>query len=300
MLADGSGAILARGTGGPANLQQTPLPKLEYSLREAYESALENASLRPREFEAVCAGFAGAGRADARETARRLLAQMVPTRHLFVVGDMEVALEAAVGAGRGIVLIAGTGSIAYGRNDLGQQARAGGWGPVLGDEGSAFDIGRRALEAALRAQDGCGPATMLDTALRTHFLLHGAAQLPVLLTGKEAPERVASLLPIVVRIAEQGDSVAEEILLAAGSALAELAASVLRALRLEATPTQVATGGGVFSGSPQVAAQVRRRLREMVPEAQVKPLTTSPAEGAVRLAQRLWLQQRGVTPTAQR
>ncbi len=300
VLADGSGAILARGSGGPANLQRMPLPRLEQSLREAYESALGKASLHVRELEAVCAGFAGAGRADARETARRLLAQLLSTRYLFVVGDMEVALEAAVGAGRGVVLIAGTGSIAYGRNDLGQQARAGGWGPVLSDEGSAFDIGRRALAVALRAQDGSGPATMLNTALRTLFFLNETAQLTPLFTGKEAPERIASLFPVVVKIAEQGDSAAGEILLAAGNALAELAVSVLQALRLEATPTRIALSGGVFSGSPQVAAQVRRRLQELAPEAQVEPLTTSPAEGAVRLAQRLWLQQRGASLTAQR
>jgi len=300
VLADSSGAILGRGTGGPANLQRTPLPRLEQSLREAYESALSSADRRAGEFAAVCAGFAGAGRTEARETARHLLAQLIPTQQLFVVGDMEVALEAAVGAGCGVILIAGTGSIAYGRNHLGQQARAGGLGPVLGDVGSAFDIGRRALEAALRARDDCRPTTLLDPALRTHFLLNGASQLAALLAGREAPERVASLLPVVVRIAEQGDSVAQEILLAAGDALAELAVSVLRALRLETTPALVVMSGGVFSSSPQVATQVRRRLQELVPAAEVKPLTISPAEGAVRLAQRLWLQGRTAAPIAQR
>lgn len=292
VLADASGTPLARGMGGPANLRRTPLATLETSLETAFANTLRNAGLRTAEFDAVCAGFAGAGQVEARQTARQILIKLTSPRHLFIVGDMEVALEAAVGAGRGVVLVAGTGSIAYGRNDLGQQARAGGQGPRGSDEGSACDIGRRALEAILAAPENHEGVTRLETALREHLKLPDRRALAELLADPDADVRLAVLLPVVIEVARRGDQVASNILLAAGDALAELARSVLQALHLEATPTCISTCGGVFTASPEVAQRLQRRLRAWAPHAQVEPLATAPAEGAARLARRLWLQQR--------
>ncbi|MFQ5816449.1 MAG: BadF/BadG/BcrA/BcrD ATPase family protein [Terriglobia bacterium] len=290
VLADASGAVLAHGTGGPANLRRTPLATLQNSLETAVADALRNAGLRRANFEAVCAGFAGAGQVEARQTARQILLQLTSPRYLFIVGDMEVALEAAVGAGRGVVVLAGTGSIAYGRNDLGQQARAGGQGPKGSDEGSAFDIGRRALEAVLGVHENHEGMVPLETALREHLKLPARRALAGLLADPEASVRLAALLPVVVEVARRGDLVAQNILFTAGDALAQLTRRVLHALHLEATPTRIATCGGVFTASQEVSQRVQHRLRTWAPQAQVEPLTTAPAEGAVRLAQRLWLQ----------
>jgi N-acetylglucosamine kinase-like BadF-type ATPase len=299
-LADASGTLLARGIGGPANLRRTPPAIIEESLGMALTHALRTAGLHGAEFEAVCGGFAGASRPDARELARHILFALTSSRHLFIVGDMEVALEAAVGAGSGVVLIAGTGSVAYGRNDFGQQARAGGKGPWGSDEGSAVDIGRRALEAVLRAREGRERTTALEPALRGRFDVTRREERAQLLASPEAIARVAALMPEVVEVARQGDDVAREVLLAAGDALAQLALTVMQALRLENTAARVAISGGVFAVSTEVAEEVRRRLREWAPHAQVEPLGMTPAEGAVRLAQRLWLQRRVGLPVVSR
>lgn len=296
VLADASGVILSHGSGGGANLGRTPLATLEASLAAALAGALHHVGLRTARFEAVCAGFAGAGQPEPREVARRILSALASPRHLFIVGDMEVALEAAVGPGPGVVVIAGTGSIAYGRNALGQQARAGGRGPVVSDEGSAGDIGRRALEAVLRAQDGEERVQALEAAVRAQLKLSDRRGLSGILAHPDSSQHLAALLPTVVEVARSGDQLSNDILLVAGDVLAQLALHVLRTLRLEATPARVATCGGVFAASREVSEQVHRRLRAWAPQAQVASLATPPAEGAVRLAQRLWLQQRAALP----
>lgn len=299
VLADASGAVVGRGRGGPANLRRTPPAILAESLRQAFTSALVSAGLQRAELEAACAGMAGASDVEGRQTVRRILLELTGTRLLFVVGDMEVALEAAVGAGRGVVLIAGTGSIAYGRNDCGQQARAGGRGPETSDEGSAVDIGRRALAAVLRAHQGSEFRTALESSVRNFLQLRDASAIASAITQVDN-DQLAALLPVVLEAARGGDPVARDILRAAGDALAQLVETVLGILRLEAAPTRIATTGGVFAASPEIAQQVVRRLRERVPHAQVEPLATAPAEGAVRLAQRLWLQQRASLPVGLR
>lgn len=291
VLADSSGMILARGAGGPANLRRTPAAILQESLRAAVMTALHNASLPAIELEAVCAGFAGAGRADARAPARRMLAELTHARHLFIVGDMEVALEAAVGAGRGVILVAGTGSIAYGRNDFGRQARAGGHGPERSDEGSATDSGRRAVEVAVEAGRKSTHASPLARALCEQLGLANTEDLKPLVRGHQGNADWAALFPAVVSAARQGDAEALAVLHAAGDALAGLAQKVLQVLELKETDTLVAVTGGVFSGSAEVFHQVEQRLRVWSPLIRVALLSRTPAEGAVLLAQRLWLQE---------
>lgn len=277
VLADEAGAVLARATTAGANLRRVTPAELRATLRDGVEKLRRTAALPSLAFEAVCAGFAGAGDSQARAMAREVLADLLHPRWLYVVGDMEVALEAAVGAGRGVVLVAGTGSVAYGRNDLGQQARAGGEGPEAGDAGSGYDIGRRALDAARRA---CSrePQTILARMLRESL-------------ETQAIEEIAALVPHVVEAARAGDPTARGILAQAGTALAGLAVTVLRELNLLDTEVRVATTGGVFAASAEVFARVREELGAAAPRATVEPLRVAPAEGAVRLGQRLWLQE---------
>jgi len=286
VLADESGAVLARAAGAGSNLRRATPEELRGVIGGCLEDVRRTAGMKALSLEAVGAGFAGASDSGARAKAREVLAALLQPRCLYVVGDMEVALEAAVGAGRGVVLIAGTGSIAYGRNDLGQQARAGGRGPLVGDEGSGFDIGRAAVEAAQH-----GPATVLSEALPPAR----GADTPEKLAAWLAPERaaeLASLVPVVARAARCGDAVAAKILEQAGAALAELALEVLRRLDLVGAEVRVAASGGVFKESPEVLARVQAELLKTAPRAHVELLAVSPAEGAVRLAQRLWLQER--------
>ena len=275
VLADESGAVMARSIGDGANLRRTSATELRTTLSQCLEALRQQASLARLECDAVCAGFAGAGIAEARIKAEEVLRKLLQPKLLVVVGDMEVALEAAVGAGPGVVLIAGTGSIAFGRNGAGKTARAGGKGFDEGDEGSGYDIGRRALEAS---------KLYPDSPLANMVAQAGP-------TAGASPTELANLVPAVTRAARRGDEVAREILMKAASDLAELAVGVLRDLDLLGAAVEVATSGGVFAESDEVHAQVRSNILAAAPWARIDLLRVSPAEGAVRMAQRRWLEQ---------
>ena len=274
-LADEAGVVVARATGAGANLRRVSPAELRATLADCFEQLRRTASLPGLAVEVICAGFAGGGDSEGRERARQVLAELLRPRFLYVVGDMEVALEAAVGAGPGVVLIAGTGSIAYGRNGSGQHARAGGLGPDVGDEGSAYDIGRRAL---LAFEKGGAP--------RLRRLIEQAK-----LSTPPTVAEVAGLMPEMLRAAREGDPAAREIVEQAAAALAGLALAVLGELSLLASEVTVATSGGVFAASEEIFAQVRARILQEAPRADIEPLRVAPAEGAVRLAQRRWLEE---------
>ena len=291
-LADEGGEVLARATGPGANLRRTTPDELRRALAACFDSLRATAGLTELLPEVVCAGFAGASDPAAQATAREVLDDLLHPRALYVVGDMEVALEAAVGPGTGVVLIAGTGSIAFGRNAAGKTARAGGEGArrtasgeLTGDAGSGFDIGRRAIEAIQQT----------ETILTEAMLAVTDAETPDELQSWLAPERaseLASLVPLVTRAARRGDPVAREILEQAGAALAGLAERVLLDLDATKADFRLYTIGGVCAESPEVLRSLRATLTRSAPRAVVERLETSPADGAVRLGQRLWLAER--------
>jgi glucosamine kinase len=290
VLVDDAGAVLARALGEGANLGRVSRDDLRGNLGACAEKLRQATGLREIAPEVVCAGLAGASAAAAREMARQVLEALFRPRRVYVVGDMEVALEAAVGAGPGVVLVAGTGSIAYGRNRSGRCARAGGQGPDKGDEGSGYDIGRRAVEAAQRALLEGQPRTALAGVLPQALSAEGAEGLADWLSPEKATE-LASLVPVVVMAARHGDEEAGTILAHAGESLAALAVEVLRELDLVGAQPRVATHGGVFAACEELLADVRARILAAAPDAVVEPLSVTPGYGAVQLAQRRWAEE---------
>jgi N-acetylglucosamine kinase-like BadF-type ATPase len=161
VLLDPNGAAVGEGRSGPANPLRCGYDVAFSSLREAAAGAIAAAGIRLADITGVCAGIAGAGRSSVVLRIMEFLAQEFPLALTQVATDYEIALEAAAGTGPGVVLIAGTGSVAYGRNAAGEAVRAGGYGPWIGDEGSAFEIGRRAVSAVARVRDGDAQVTAL-------------------------------------------------------------------------------------------------------------------------------------------
>jgi N-acetylglucosamine kinase-like BadF-type ATPase len=206
--------------------------------------ACQAAGLEPAgvAFEAACLGFSGGP-----EDKQPILAELLRTRQLIVTTDALIALAGATAGQPGIITIAGTGSIAFGRNAAGRAARAGGWGYIFGDEGGGFDIARQALRAALRQEEGWGTATVLHRvlldatgALSANDLLHR------FYTTEWPRDRVATLAKLVDEAARAGDAVAAGILENAAQQLAALAAMVRRQLFEPAEPARVAYIGGLF------------------------------------------------------
>ncbi len=194
-------------------------------LRVAGGGARRTGSAKPR-FRAACLGMSGGP-----DDKAALLAELIDTAHLVVTHDAAIALAGATAGEPGIITIAGTGSMAFGKNARGETARAGGWGYVFGDEGGAFDVVRQALRAVLREHEGWGGRTALTPALLEATGAPDAnAMLHLFYTPEWPRSRVAGLAKTVHRIAEEGDPAAREVLQRGAQQLALLAASVRRQL----------------------------------------------------------------------
>jgi N-acetylglucosamine kinase-like BadF-type ATPase len=256
------------------------------SLREAAAGAIAAGKIRLGEITGVCAGLAGAGR---RSVVRRMivfLSEEFPAALTQVATDYEVALESAVGSATGVVLIAGTGSVAYGRNAAGETARAGGYGPLLGDEGSAFEIGRRAVAAVARSRDMDAPVTVMAE------MISAALDCPdwddLMLRIMKNPDDVfPKLFPVVAAAANSEDSAAKEIMFASAIGLGNLAMIVIRRLGMKGQQFPLVKCGGVFGRCHMLDSLLDSVLASGALRAKISRLEISPAVGAARMAARL-------------
>lgn len=284
LIGDENGQVIGEGRAGPCNHVGAGERRAKFfaAVGESVNAAAAQAGIPENfVFSAVCAGFSG-GASDKSP----LLPELVRAERYVVTHDAHIALVGATGGEPGVIVIAGTGSIAFGRNAAGATARAGGWGYVFGDEGSAFDIVRQALRAILRQEEGWGPPTTLRESL---LAATGASCADELLhlcyTDRFPRERAAALAPLVDEAARTGDRVAGEILAAAAQSLAAIAAAVREQLFGSGEPVNLYYSGGVFESLP-----LRARftiLAEMDGRTRVSAPRHSPAYGALLEANRV-------------
>lgn len=282
LLADAKGHILSEGRAGAANLHTEGELEVEKILHTVIDRATDG---REVTLGAVCLGIAGVDREDDARIIRGIMRRMGYRSNTVIVNDALIALVAGAGANPGVVVIAGTGSIAYGVSQHGVAARSGGWGPTLGDEGSGYWVGRRALAAVMRDADGRGPRTDLTPLVLRHFSLpHPQALVAVIYHQPHERRSIASLAAVVDRAREDGDPVAIDIMTRAADELAMAAASVINRLDMRGEQFPILLAGGMLRESAWLAAEVRRRMAEVAPRGAVALLTEEPAIGAVRLA----------------
>jgi N-acetylglucosamine kinase-like BadF-type ATPase len=211
------------------------------------------------------------------------LRKAIPARHHLLVTDMAIALEAALGNATGMIVVSGTGSIAYARDQRGKTLRAGGWGALYDDPGSGYDVGRKAIIAALRDFDGRGPRTVLTRRICRALKLSDITQIVLKELG---PKQVAALFPLVAEAARQGDRVARSLSAQAACDLAQLALALAPRLGRRGT-LPVVCAGGVFRSSPTLRRSFARGLRQRLPYARVRLLEREPVEGALDMARKL-------------
>jgi len=282
VLADDRGATVGEARGPGANLQGAGEAGVERVLRAVVDQALGGRGIVPA---AICLGIAGVDRRDEARAATAILGRISASSRALVVNDALIALVAGVDDAPGIVVIAGTGSIVYGRNAANLAARAGGWGHILGDEGSGYWIGREALAAVVRAADGRGPSTRLTADALAHFRLGDVTGLVRIVYDRVLPRRsVAAFGPIVQQACREGDAVALWILERAAGELAAAAKAVATRLEMRGDAFTFVLAGGVFRVVPWLVTELERRLVEVAPRAHVRLLDREPAAGAVRLA----------------
>lgn len=281
LLADTDGLIVGEGRAGAANLQTEGELEVEKTLHSVIDQATEGR----HQPAAVCLGIAGVDREDDARIIRGIMRRLGFRANTLIVNDALIALVAGAGASPGLVLISGTGSIAYGVSHHGLAARAGGWGPTLGDEGSGYWIGRRALAAVMRDVDGRGPRTILTASVLQHFSLPRPEMLVAEIYHQPQGRRaIAALGKVVDRARADGDLVARDIMMHAAGELTLAAESVITRLEMRGEQFPILLAGGMLKESVWLASEVRYRLAEVAPRGHVAPLTHEPAIGAVRLA----------------
>jgi N-acetylglucosamine kinase-like BadF-type ATPase len=282
-------SLLATITAGPSNITRVGEARARESLHHAIREACAAANIDPRRLQRACIGVAGAGRAEIADAVRKIAAEIIPCE-IEVVGDMGIALAAAFGAGPGVIVIAGTGSIAYGRDAKGKTARAGGWGFAISDEGSAHWIGRAAVAKLLRAVDQGDPAAK-DQSVREQSRLSHELSAVWNLTSIEQLARAgnsaadfAALFPAVLAAADAGDILARDVLAQAGGELAQLAELVLRRLFADGDGAHVATIGGVFRYSETVREVFCSEVSKLNRRVEVNQRVVDPVAGALEMA----------------
>src|SRR5580658_1684722 len=276
VLMDGSGAVLARSQAGPSNPLRVGFGAALIAIREAARQAVAQAALPgSSSAAALCVGLAGSGPSESARKIRALLAAEFPQSMILICTDLDLALEAA-GPGPAIVLIAGTGSAATGRNARKESGRAGGYGSQIGDEGTALDslLGLRLLREL-----GCADWSEVKARAQA--------------ASDEVFPRLFSVVATVADWLETPSETSAEtaarkeargILRAAAFDLASLAENLAERLHLREARFVVAKTGGMMGRSKYLESQIDERLRNAFPLAEIRSLRVSPAEAAARLA----------------
>jgi glucosamine kinase len=280
LIVDDRGLELARAEAGgavaTAKSPETSATAVVQAARGAAEHACVNLPAA-----VLWAGLSGAGHEKARAAVSALLERSGLAERVVVGTDVRAAFEAAFPEGPGILLIAGTGSIAWARSSEGRIGRAGGWGQHLGDEGGGYAIGMGALRAVVRAEDGREPATVMrDDVLRALALADPTDLIPWAAGASKA--EVAGLVPIVTRAAASGDPAAAALLERAVLELARHVVAILERLGPWPAPPPLFLWGGLIGEE----GLLRERLvRELAPHAvTLRPGQIDPTMGAAKLA----------------
>lgn len=276
-------SVLSSATAGGSNVVRCGEAAARTELQSAIRTACSTAKVKPSQINRLCIGMAGAARPAIDSIVRSAIAETYPGE-VLLVGDMVIAMEAAFGSGPGVIVISGTGSIAYGRNAAGQTARAGGWGFAISDEGSGHWIGRSAIAAVMRVRDESdSPPTVLSDAILRAWNLQS---LDELIRAANSPQAdFPTLCPLVIRL-EESDPLARAVLTQAGMELACFAHVVITRLHLGKDPVPVAMSGGVFRNSSVVRNVFISSLDADRHNATIQADLVDPVEGALRLARR--------------
>ena len=287
LIADADGRVLGSGNGPASNHYGVGVDGAMAAVAEAVAAAGTQAGLGARpELGAACFGLAGVNRPVDEEVLRRALDERAFAPRFEVVNDVELVLAAGTGGTWGIALVAGTGSICHARAPDGRTARTGGWGYILGDEGSGYSIASQALHLATQTADGRARAPRILAEVLGHWSLEEPEQLLGRIYRRDTTiGEIAALTSRILPLAEEGDPAAGELVDRAAAQLAELVDAVAEPLALAAHgPAPLALAGGVLRSSSRIRSELIRRARTPLGPAQV---VSDPAQGALLLARRL-------------
>jgi N-acetylglucosamine kinase-like BadF-type ATPase len=283
VLMDPAGKILTRCFSGPSNPSRVGVESATHEIEKAADLCLREALVGRNAVALIGAGLAGTGNPEMKERMRASVKRAFPGAAVGIFTDLEIALAAA-GEGAVIVLVAGTGSAAIGRNAQGQIWRTGGHGPRLGDDGSAFDIGSRAVARAMKERDQRGTDSVLGMKILEQ--LGCASWQDLQQRANMQPDKVfPSVFPIVAAAADAGDPAAREILLKAVGELSSLVNTVAEHSGYGRENIVIVKTGGTVGQCAFFDMQLDAELKRILPQAEIGGLRMSLAEAAARAAQ---------------
>jgi N-acetylglucosamine kinase len=294
ILMDDAHQVIGRGQAGAANYQsigtEAALISIELAIHEAIKLN------KPIKIDAICLGLAGVGRPKDIEIIRGLVGGLIDNQSLpitwnlqpsniIICNDALIALVGGIGHSVGIVAAVGTGSIVFGRNQQGKTKRVGGWGYILGDEGSAYKIAVAGMQAALKSYDGREKSTSLIEVFKQHLNLENIEDLiEVVYRRGWGVKRIAALAPIVDLAAAYGDEVANHIIDDAVRELVKATATVIKDIFNPNSALEIVTTGGVWGGKSQMHIRFTSAILNQFPQVKVIFPRYEPAYGAGLLA----------------
>ncbi|MEI1377878.1 N-acetylglucosamine kinase [Nostoc sp. UHCC 0926] len=289
--------VQGRGEAGPSNYQSIGIEATLQSIQSAIHNAVETAIItNTLNINAICLGLAGVGRAADIEVVKGLVQELQNNKSLpitwalqpaniVICNDALIALVGGIGQPVGIVVAVGTGSIVFGRNHQGHTKRVGGWGYILGDEGSAYKIAIAGMNAALKSYDGREMPTSLVEAFKHHLDLASIEDLIEVIYRREwGVKQIAALAPVIDLAAASGDIVANSIIDDAVKEFVKATSTVIDAIFSYDSVLEVVTTGSVWRGRSNFHERFAASLVKKFPEVNVIFPRYEPAYGAGLLA----------------
>ncbi|MGC2237715.1 MAG: BadF/BadG/BcrA/BcrD ATPase family protein [Pyrinomonadaceae bacterium] len=285
VLIDDEKNLICEGFSGASNPLRVGVETAISNIIKALDTTCDKAQLSRGDVVSATLGLAGVRRADLRQRIRERFGNILGIKKVEVVTDAEIALYGTTLGKAGIVVIAGTGSICYGKNENGKVATAGGWGPIAGDEGGGISIARRALQAIAKASDGRGKPTKLSEAGIEYFRTSTPENLLIAIYAPQVDNaRIAGFARFVVETASEGDEIAIEILKEAGFELGLAAFAVIKKLNLEKKKVPIGYVGSIFKAGGLLTDSLLKTVHSFAPKAYLAAPKLSPAQAAAQMA----------------
>jgi N-acetylglucosamine kinase-like BadF-type ATPase len=292
MIADRKGNVLAQHVAGPSHFQIMGVEKAARVIVSLVRECCVSVGCSPKDIHATMIGLAGAGRADDKKRMvdglRRLISsKKITLRKVRIESDARIALEGAFKGGMGIILIAGTGSIGFGKDERGNIHRVGGWGRILGDEGSGFFIGKQALTLVCRHLDGRSAPTLLTAMVAKKFGLKTSADIISAVYKNDL--NIAAIAPLVFEAVEEGDAAASEIIQLSSFELAEHVRVLVTKIQNGKEETvrrkiPLSFIGGLVAEETPLTRVLRRQISNSFPNVDIVAPSAPPVYGAVLMA----------------
>jgi N-acetylglucosamine kinase-like BadF-type ATPase len=284
-LMNEAGEVRCEGFAGPSNPLRVGVETAVTNIAKAINEACDRDGVSRGDIAAATLGLAGVRRADLKRSVKESFIKRLGIRKVEVVTDAEIALFATTRGKPGLVVIAGTGSVCLGKNEKGEMAISGGWGPLAGDEGGGVGIAQQALHTIAKASDGRGKPTKLSQRASEYFRASGPENLIVAIYSPQVDNtRIAGFARLVVETAQGGDAIAVQILRDAGYELGLAACAVIEKLGLKKKRVPIGCVGSVFNAGELLTVPMLEKVQTCAPNAFLTEPAMPPAHAAALMA----------------